>query len=94
MKTKNKKLILDKWDEAIKLQPTRQCVSNPIIAKLYASAWDQWLPDMGGKGTYPEPKVAIPYSIKYFYMKIVLNCIYSCFFLWHVKILIINKSAF
>ena len=49
-KTKNTKLILNNCDEAIKLQPTRRGVSNPIIAKLYASAWDQRLPDMGGKG--------------------------------------------
>ena len=46
----NTKLILINCDEAIKLQPNRRGVSNPIIAKLYASAWDQRLPDMGGKG--------------------------------------------
>ena len=66
----DKKLISDKCDEAIKWLDANQlaeveefadkqkevdCVCNPIITKLYASAGGQGMPDMGEDGIRSDP---------------------------------------
>ena len=60
----DKKLISDKCDEAIKWLDANQladkqkevdCVFNPIITKLYASAGGQGMPDMGEDGIRSDP---------------------------------------